>query len=123
MEDAEILLKNRRTNGSIYLAGFAVECILKALIMSNSTRREREKLGVALKQDFGHDLEALRKEAGRRGIHMNREVMVEFRRLAAWDNNMRYSAGVQTTEDAKALLGAAEVVIEWAKRTARGTDG
>ena len=33
-EDAEILLANQRTTGAFCLAGYGVECILKALILS-----------------------------------------------------------------------------------------
>ena len=115
-EDAQILLKNRRPNGSIYLAGFAIECILKALILANSTPRQRAKLRDRLKKEFGHDLEALRKEAGRRGIHMPRNVMDAFRRLNTWDNNNRYDPRLQSAEDAQTLFEAAETVISWAKR-------
>jgi HEPN domain-containing protein len=118
-EDAEILLANRRTNGSIYLAGIAAECILKSLILVNSTPRERPKLRERLKKEYGHDLEALRREAARRGMHMQRQVVEEFRRLNTWDNNIRYSAGIQSTEDAEVLLRAAEAVIRWAQRAAR----
>jgi HEPN domain-containing protein len=121
-EEAEILLKNRRPNGCIYLAGFAVECILKSLILANTTKRQREKVMLAVKAEYGHDLDALRKEAGRRGIHMTREVMEEFRRSNTWNNNLRYSPGIQSTEDAQTLLSAADEVIMWAIRAVRNTD-
>jgi len=32
-DDAVILLDNDRTTGAIYLAGYAVECMLKALLL------------------------------------------------------------------------------------------
>jgi HEPN domain-containing protein len=123
LEDAEVLLKARRVNGSIYLAGFAVECILKAPILANSTPKERPKLLERLKKEYGHDLEALKKEAGRPGMHMPREVVEEFRRVNTWDNNNRYDPRLQSTEDAEVLLAAAAAVIRWVERIGGKTDG
>ncbi len=36
-EDAQMLLEAGRTTGAVYLAGYAVECILKALLLANVT--------------------------------------------------------------------------------------
>jgi hypothetical protein len=122
-EDAEILLDNQppRANGSIYFAGVAVECILKALILANSTPKERPKLLDKLKKVYGHDLEALRKEAGRRGKHMHREVVEDFRRLNTWNNNIRYMPGILPVKDARVVWQAAQTVIRWAE--GRRADG
>lgn len=121
-EDAEILLGNRRTNGSSYLAGFAVECILKTLILANSTPNERPKLCGRLRTEYGHDLEALRKAAGRRGMHMPQDVMEEFRRLNTWHNNNRYDPRLQSTEDAEVVLAASGALVEWAARVGGKAD-
>jgi HEPN domain-containing protein len=121
-EEAEILFNNRRTNGCIYLAGFAVECILKSLILANTTDRQRPKVVIALKVKYGHALDALRKEAARRGIHKQRSVLEEFRRLNTWNNNLRYSPGIQSMEDAQTLLNAVASVIQWASRAVRNTN-
>ena len=45
-EDADFLLEGGRSTGAVYLAGYGVECMLKALILSclSSTARRREML-------------------------------------------------------------------------------
>jgi HEPN domain-containing protein len=113
LEEAEILLNNKRANGSIYLAGFAVECALKSLIMANTTGRERDQVRDRLKVHFGHDLESLRIEAGRRGVHMPQELHKQFRLLNTWDNNTRYSPKIQFVKDALPILRAATAVVGW----------
>jgi len=115
-EEAVVLFENRKTNGCSYLAGFAVECILKSLILANSTPNERPKLRLRLIHVFGHKLEDLQKAAGRRGLHMESRVREEFCRINTWDNNDRYDPKLRSMADANVLLHAAEVVIRWAQR-------
>jgi HEPN domain-containing protein len=38
LRDAEILLKNRRFDGAYYLAGYAVECAIKACVAKKTQR-------------------------------------------------------------------------------------
>ena len=121
-EDAVILLDNRRTNGSIYLAGFAVECALKALIMANSTPKERSKLLEKLKKEHGHNLDALRKELARRGMHMPEEVIDAYRRLNTWHSNARYDPLLQSTRDAQDMLNSA-TLVRWVERIGGSGDG
>jgi hypothetical protein len=35
-EDAQILLDNDRATGAVYLAGYAVECLLKAVLLERT---------------------------------------------------------------------------------------
>ncbi len=122
-EEAEILLKNHKPNGGIYLAGFAVECILKSLILANTTVLQRLGVLQELKTKYWHDLDALRKKAARHGLHMPPDVLHEFRRINTWDNNYRYNPGTRSIKDATLLLKSAETIITWAKRTMGETDG
>lgn len=116
LEDARILLDNNRRDGARYLAGFAVECLLKALILAQSTPRQRPTLVTRLKGEFGHDLDALRKEIARRGLHPGDAELQAFRRLATWDNNDRYDPQLQSQEVAEATCTAAELLFGWADR-------
>jgi HEPN domain-containing protein len=116
MEEARILLDNRRPNGCIFLAGSAVECLFKALIPANSTPRERPKLLERLKTEFGHDLELLRTELVRRGVPMGRAELAAFRAVSLWDNDIRYRAAVQSLRAATAFFRGAEALFRWAER-------
>ena len=57
---------------SQYLAGYAVECIFKSLILSRPNAVERiqasEERVAWLKDEFRHNLNKLRKEAAHRGL-------------------------------------------------------
>ncbi|HEX4614173.1 MAG TPA: HEPN domain-containing protein [Urbifossiella sp.] len=70
LEDAKILLDNHRRDGARSMAGFAVECLLKALVLANSTPRQRPKPMIRLTAEIGHDLDALRKEVADRGLNL-----------------------------------------------------
>lgn len=56
--DAECLLRNRRYAGAYYLAGYAVECGLKACI-SKQTRRHSFPNKAKVDKMYKHDLPAL----------------------------------------------------------------
>jgi HEPN domain-containing protein len=73
LEDARVLLKCYRYDGARYLAGFAVECVLKALILVNSTPKERPTLVARLKGEIGHDLDG----GADRGCAMRREYATD----------------------------------------------
>ncbi|HMA92778.1 MAG TPA: hypothetical protein VKP30_08835 [Polyangiaceae bacterium] len=53
LKDSKVLLENQRWDGCAYLAGYVIECSLKALISSPSTPP-----GIELKE-LGHNLSAL----------------------------------------------------------------
>lgn len=81
LEDARVLLDAGRTNGCIFLAGFAIECLLKAVILANSTPQERPQLLVRLKEEFGHNLRTLAREVARRGVPLGRTEDEAVRRV------------------------------------------
>jgi HEPN domain-containing protein len=116
LEDAKVLLENHRHDGAMYLAGFAVECLFKALILANSTPRQRAGLLGRLKTEIGHDLDELRKELARRRLHLGKGEQEAFLQVNTWDNNQRYDSRVQSREDAEAVSAAAESLFDWADR-------
>lgn len=115
LDDARALLDAGRTNGCIFLAGFAVECLLKAVILTNSTPRERPELLVRLKEDFGHNVVRLRQEAARRGVHPGEAERSAFRTLTGRENDIRYDARVQSLQIARRVFEAATTLSRWAE--------
>src|SRR5437016_5727073 len=94
VKDAEILLRNRRWSSAYYLAGYAVECALKARIAKEFRRHEIPDR--ALVQKFhDHTLAKLLELAGLTGILENRgRASSQFSRhwsvVAQWDSESRY---------------------------------
>jgi hypothetical protein len=43
-DDAKVLLEHKRTNGAMYLGGFVVECLLKALLLEHFPRLQSARL-------------------------------------------------------------------------------
>ena len=61
--DAEFLLEVKRTTGAVYMAGYGVECIFKALILSSIRAKSgRQAMINSFKGSRAHDFEWLKKQ-------------------------------------------------------------
>lgn len=64
IEEAKILLDAGRYEGSYYLAGYAVECALKACIAKQTKQYDFPPSKKVAEAAYTHDLEKLMKPAG-----------------------------------------------------------
>lgn len=121
-----------RTQGSKYLAGYAVECILKVYIIHQQntrtlreavdTLRERERkrpeprvvpdlLGVA-----GHNLENLVSWTDLESqFDARSEIGRAWNICMRWSSTWRYSPKQPTIEDARQFVDAVDRVYRWVK--------
>ena len=101
-----------------YLGGYAVECILKSLLLWVTPPQERSATGESaiewLKNEFGHDLAMMRFALDRRGTRMPADVARQFVFVLTWDPQMRYEPGPGNPERAERFLAAAGTVVTWA---------
>jgi HEPN domain-containing protein len=67
LREAEVLLENGCPDGAYYLAGYAVECALKACIARKTVRHEFPDLSRA--RESSHDLAELLRVAGLTDAH------------------------------------------------------
>lgn len=115
-EDAQFLLEDGRTTGAVYLAGYAVECMLKALILASIAEAgKRKKMISSFRGSRAHDFGWLRSvylENG--GPALPSDVAKLFARLTPWSTDLRYEAGTVKRRDAEAMLEAAAGILEWA---------
>ena len=114
-EDATILLEANRTTGAMYLAGYSVECILKALILSRLPPGKRKKMMASFRGQKAHDFGWLRKQyhdAG--GPTYPSTIAGSYNRVSTWRPDLRYSRGTASLKEARAFLGAAESILAWA---------
>jgi HEPN domain-containing protein len=120
-EDAEFLLEGNRTTGAVYLAGYSVECILKALILSGVPEKRNAEMVALISGKSGqgarpHDFEWLKWQyedlPRRRGVLG--EISKEFARVNSWSTAMRYMPGTAPHRDAREFLRAAKRIIDWA---------
>lgn len=113
-EDAEFLLDVDRTTAAVYLAGYSVECILKALILATVPRAQESEILAVFRGAQAHHYDwLLRLYAERGGPGLPPELVPHFARVNTWSTDMRYSPGTITLRDAKAFLDSAVEILTW----------
>lgn len=117
LKDARKLLENDRATGAVYLAGYAVECILKALLLSAVPERRHDQVVETFRGRRGHDYEWLRNECIEQGgIHFSPKVNHGLFLVDAWSTDLRYSPGTEDTDGAREFLNATAMIVEWARK-------
>jgi HEPN domain-containing protein len=113
--DARFLLDGGRTTGAIYLAGYAVECILKALILSSVPESQRTEILSSFRGARAHDYNWLREPyRDHGGATFPANVARCFALVNTWSTDLRYQPGTALMREAEEFLRAAQVIIEWA---------
>lgn len=114
-DEAQVLLEAVRTTGAVYLAGYGIECILKALILSVVPSSEANAVLRTFRGHRAHDYEWLREEYRLNGgAHPPREVNRCFTLVDRWSTDLRYSPGNLKERDADSFFKAAKVILGWA---------
>lgn len=114
-DDALLLLEMRRTTAAVYLVGYSVECMLKALILSVVPRgQEAEVLGM-FRGTRAHDYEwLLRLYVDKGGAKIPPPVVPHFARVNSWSTDMRYTPGTIAVREAQAFVDSATEILTWA---------
>ncbi len=113
--DAELLLAAGRTTGAVYLAGYTVECFLKALVLTSVTPRLRKEIMKEFRGARAHNIEWLRDLYRRSvGAAIARDVTRHLARVATWSTDLRYSTSNVRRGAANTFIESVMVVVEWA---------
>jgi hypothetical protein len=109
LEDAGILLRENRYAGAVYLAGYAVECLLKWAV---TWRQQRIYLAAEFET---HSLDTLLLEAGLAGaLHRETAVWDMFAAFAdSWGPDLRYLAKAPHPTEADRLYRETSRVYDW----------
>ncbi len=113
-EDAQVLLRADHATGAVYLAGYGIECILKALVLSDLVPAIRMQMLHSFRGTRAHDYEWLRTrylENG--GARFPREITAAFTLVNDWSTDMRYLPRTLKAEEAAGFLDVAERIIHW----------
>jgi hypothetical protein len=114
-DDAEFLLMSLRTTGAVYLAGYGIECMLKALILEATPAGGRDEILASFRGARAHDYDWLKaKYQGQGGPSFPAAVARHFTLVNPWSTDLRYRAGAIKRNDAEAFLNAAKAIMEWA---------
>ncbi|MFZ5832200.1 MAG: HEPN domain-containing protein [Planctomycetota bacterium] len=110
LSDAKILLRHGgTTNGAMYLAGFGVECMLKALALERTPPSGRQSVMESFRGTRGHDLGWLKSRCPMPAF--SAEVRRAFVRVSTWSTDLRYDARHKKRHEAELFLAAAESVV------------
>ena len=115
-EEAQVLRLAARTTGAIYLAGYGVECILKALILSTLPASRVATEAASFRGRRAHDYDWLRaryRELG--GAALPRVISRHFLRVSGWSTDVRYMTQTYDAAEADRFLAATLAIINWSQ--------
>lgn len=115
LNEAQLLLAVGSPSGAYYLAGYAVECALKACIAKSTLQFEFPDKQRAL-DAYTHNLSDLVRAARLRqdldrAVKDDQELETDWEMVKAWSESSRYTLWTDT--EAAALIQAAQGVLQW----------
>ena len=121
--DAQILLENRAWSSAYYLAGYAIECALKACIARQFRRYQYPDLNT-VKEIYIHDLSKLMRIAGLAGHLLERSQEADrfgdywSKIVTGWTERSRYEEPTRAMaiELVTAVSDTREGVLAWIRR-------
>jgi len=118
LNTAEFLLNNgtlRFTLDAMYIAGYTVECSLKALILEKTPAAERPARLIDLTSGAKmHRPEVLAGLLGDAAVLLPVELAKRIRR-AEWSTDLRYETGRKDTGETRAFLKTAAMILRWTR--------
>lgn len=120
LEEAEILLKSGNYSGAYYLAGYIVECALKACIAKNTKEFDFPPKPQIVRDIYVHDLVKLVKAAGLDHIlnedrQIDQDLDENWKTIEDWTEGSRYE--IFNISEAEAILKAisdkSHGVLQW----------
>ena len=108
--ESRFLLDAGFPDGAYYLAGYAVECALKACIAKGTKQHDFPDKRL-VEKSYTHDVEKLLDAAGmsdnlKRVLAQNRGLKLDWETVREWSEQSRYET--KSVQDATALLKAVE---------------
>jgi HEPN domain-containing protein len=123
LEDAEALLEKRRWRAAMYLAGYAIECKLKAKLMKKYECDNLKELGKLLREKakiqepddiYTHSLHMLLRITDRLdALRSDAKMWKQFAAVNAWLPAWRYTASQSDQDEATDFVEAARDVTRW----------
>lgn len=123
LADAQALFAASRWRGAMYLAGYAVECLLKAKLMQIYDCRTLRELESELKRRsilpshgtvFTHQLEdLLRLAPGFHRLTQNYQLAGMFNKVNQWTPNWRYDSAQANSGEAAEFMAYVDKVMHW----------
>ncbi len=114
-EEAGVLFRAELTTGAVYLAGYGVECILKAMLLQTAPPGRQKDILDSFRGRSAHDFGWLRENyLLNGGARFPMETTKNFMLVSDWSTDLRYSPVRIGNADAETFLNAARHILSWA---------
>jgi hypothetical protein len=115
-EEAQVLRGNDKTTGAVYLAGYGVECVLKALILTSAPVSDLAQVMGSFRGRRAHDFDwLLQRYREQGGAGLPADVNRQFTYVNAWSTDLRCLPQAYKDREADQVLAATLVIIRWAE--------
>ena len=117
LDDAKALLAadhtTDHTTGSMYLAGYTVECMLKALIIAQATSTRKPEVLSEFRGSGAHNFDRLRAALLKLGgAKFPKDVVESFLVVQEWGTDWRYDPAPRPADDAESFLASVTRIWE-----------
>jgi len=117
LEDAAYLLKGERTSAAVYLSGYCVECLWKALIITQAGDDKKKEVLDLFRGAGAHNYDFLRslysKHGGQPPPKKDKELTNAFIIVGSWRTDLRYDPKLYPVDDAEEFLDAVQRISDW----------
>ena len=116
-EDVSLMLDQLdRPKAAVYLAGYATECILKALLINATPVHDRLAILRTFRGAIAHDVLWLRERVKAARVAIPMAVAKELAYVASWSVDLRYEPGAGDRDDAQCFIASTRTILDWADR-------
>jgi len=114
-DEATVLMNAKRTTGAVYLAGYTVECMLKALILAATPEKDHAAVVLSFRGVWAHSFDELRYRYRKAdGPRFPANIHKSFVRVSTWSPHRRYATDQVRLPDAAEFLASVKRILEWA---------
>src|SRR5580704_7321832 len=114
--DAQMLFRNgSKTGAATYLAGYAIECGLKALLLANCPPSKVKELLLSFTGSKAHDFDWLRQQLRQRQIEVATHMLEHLRKVGSWSVALRYDPTEWDPRDTEVFLASTVAILDWVK--------
>lgn len=107
-----MLLRHGYYTDAVYLAGYPVECMLKALALSSQPARKHAKIIKEFRGRVAHDYEWIKRSYLPK-ISYPKDIVRSLASVRTWAPDLRYETKRFDSTDAKRFFTDVERILEW----------
>lgn len=116
LNEAHFLLESEYFTAAVYLAGYAIECGLKGVLLSSEPANRNAATLATFRGAAAHDFDWLVHGLNVRNVTLPREIRRELARLAWWSTDLRYEPAEIRKRTALDFCTSVVNVLGWCER-------